>query len=116
VHTFPCENNEDAFYCTGRAQAVDDPATGASTARHDPGWFDGVCVSPAGLKCAKRMSQGSSHHARTSSRRHKGCQLCKPWKLARHGDAYTQPPSAVRQLGARRARKISRHDVGDQDR
>jgi hypothetical protein len=39
----------------------------------------------------------------------------KPWKLESHADAYTQPPSAVRQLGARHARKISRHDVGDQD-
>ena len=27
LHSFPCEDNEDAFYCTGRAQAVDDPAT-----------------------------------------------------------------------------------------
>ena len=54
--------------------------------------------------------------ARTSNRRHKGCQLCKPWKLARHGDGYRQPPSAVRQLGARRTRRISRNDVGDQDR
>ena len=26
LHSFPCEDNEDAFYCTGRAQAVDDPA------------------------------------------------------------------------------------------
>ncbi len=26
LHSFPCADNEDAFYCTGRAQAVDDPA------------------------------------------------------------------------------------------
>lgn len=26
LHSFPCEDNEDAFYCTGRVQAVDDPA------------------------------------------------------------------------------------------
>jgi hypothetical protein len=26
LHSFPCEDNEDAFFCTGRAQAVDDPA------------------------------------------------------------------------------------------
>ncbi len=26
-HSFPCEDNEDAFYCTGRVQAVDDLAT-----------------------------------------------------------------------------------------
>jgi hypothetical protein len=25
LHSFPCEGNEDAFYCTGRAQAVHDP-------------------------------------------------------------------------------------------
>lgn len=24
--SFPCEDNEDAFYCTGRVRAVDDPA------------------------------------------------------------------------------------------
>jgi hypothetical protein len=26
LHSFPCEDNEDAFYCTGRVQTVDDPA------------------------------------------------------------------------------------------
>ena len=26
LHSFPCPDNEDAFYCTGRATAVDDPA------------------------------------------------------------------------------------------
>jgi hypothetical protein len=26
LHSFPCEENEDAFYCTGRAQTVGDPA------------------------------------------------------------------------------------------
>ncbi|MGO8957278.1 MAG: hypothetical protein ACLQFR_07910 [Streptosporangiaceae bacterium] len=26
LHSFPCADNEDAFYCTGRAQAIDDPA------------------------------------------------------------------------------------------
>ena len=25
LHSFPCEDNEDAFYCTGRAIVVDDP-------------------------------------------------------------------------------------------
>ena len=25
LHSFPCEDNEDAFYCTGRATVVDDP-------------------------------------------------------------------------------------------
>jgi len=27
LHSFPCEDNEDAFYCTCRAHAVEDPAT-----------------------------------------------------------------------------------------
>jgi hypothetical protein len=27
LHSFPCEDNEDAFYCTGRAHVVEDPAT-----------------------------------------------------------------------------------------
>jgi hypothetical protein len=27
LHSFPCEDNEDAFYCTGLVRAVDDPAT-----------------------------------------------------------------------------------------
>jgi hypothetical protein len=26
LHSFPCEDNEDAFYCTGRVRAVNDPA------------------------------------------------------------------------------------------
>ncbi len=26
LHSFPCEDNEDAFYCTGRAEPVDDAA------------------------------------------------------------------------------------------
>lgn len=26
LHSFPCEDNEDAFSCTGRVQAIDDPA------------------------------------------------------------------------------------------
>ena len=27
LHSFPCPDNEDAFYCTGRAAAEDDPVT-----------------------------------------------------------------------------------------
>jgi hypothetical protein len=49
--------------------------------------------------------------ARTSSRRRKGCGLCRPWKHAGHGDAYRMPPAAVRQFGARRARRISRRQI-----
>jgi len=47
--------------------------------------------------------------ARTSSRRWKGCRLCKPHKDARHGDAYRMPPSALRHFG--RSRRVSRRDV-----
>jgi hypothetical protein len=47
--------------------------------------------------------------ARTSSRRWKGCRLCKPHKDARHGDAYRMPVSALRQFG--RTRPVSRRDV-----
>lgn len=48
--------------------------------------------------------------ARTSGRRYKGCQLCKPWKLARHGDAYRIPPAAIRRMGGR-TRRVSRRDI-----
>lgn len=47
--------------------------------------------------------------ARTSTRRRKGCGLCRPWKLAGNGDAYRMPPSARRQFG--RSRRLSRKDV-----
>jgi hypothetical protein len=40
--------------------------------------------------------------ARTCSRTHKGCQLCKPWMNARHADAYRMQPSAVSRPPARR--------------
>jgi hypothetical protein len=33
LHSFPCPDNEDAFYCTGRAHQVDDPATRQVLAR-----------------------------------------------------------------------------------
>lgn len=26
LHSFPCEHNEDAFYCTGQARSIDDEA------------------------------------------------------------------------------------------
>lgn len=47
--------------------------------------------------------------ARTSTRRRKGCGLCKPWKLASYGDAYRMPWSAVRQYGKKR--RVSRNDT-----
>ena len=33
LHSFPCVDNEDAFYCTGRAEAVADQETRAALAR-----------------------------------------------------------------------------------
>lgn len=51
--------------------------------------------------------------ARTSTRRRKGCGLCKPWKHAGHGDAYRMPPSALRQFPAPNSSRISRHDASD---
>jgi hypothetical protein len=47
--------------------------------------------------------------ARTSGRRWKGCQLCKPHKHAGQGDAARMPWSAVRQLGQRR--RLSRNEL-----
>jgi len=49
--------------------------------------------------------------ARTSSRRWKGCQLCKPHKHAGHGDAERKPTTELRQIGKRR--RVDRHDLGD---
>jgi hypothetical protein len=48
--------------------------------------------------------------ARTSSRRWKGCRLCKPHKNARHGDAVRMPAAALRQMGGR-TRRVSRREV-----
>jgi hypothetical protein len=50
----------------------------------------------------------------TSSRRHKGCQLCKPWKHAGHGDSYRIPASALRKMGGR-TRRVSRRQVSADD-
>ena len=49
--------------------------------------------------------------ARTSSRRWKGCQLCKPHKHAGHGDAVRKPVTELKVIGKRR--RLSRHDLGD---
>lgn len=40
--------------------------------------------------------------ARTTSRRHKGCQLCKPHKHAGHGDAARTPFRDLRKVGKKR--------------
>jgi hypothetical protein len=47
--------------------------------------------------------------ARTSTRRTKGCPMCKPWKFAGHGDSYRQPPRVQRQFG--RTRRWNRHEI-----
>ena len=49
--------------------------------------------------------------ARTSSRRWKGCQVCKPNKHAGNGQAARKRFSKLRYIG--RKRRVSRHDVGD---
>jgi hypothetical protein len=51
--------------------------------------------------------------ARTSTRRWKGCQLCKPHKHAAEGQARRKSVQELRRLG--RSRRISRHDLGDHD-
>ncbi len=51
--------------------------------------------------------------ARTSTRRTKGCPMCKPWKFAGHGDSYRQPPRVQRQFG--RTRRWNRHEIPAND-
>jgi len=51
--------------------------------------------------------------ARTSTRRTKGCPMCKPWKFAGHGDSYRQPPRVQRQFG--RTRRWNRHQIPAND-
>ena len=51
--------------------------------------------------------------ARTSTRRWKGCQLCKPHKHDANGQSVRQPWAVLRKTGKKR--KVSRHDLGDQD-
>jgi hypothetical protein len=52
--------------------------------------------------------------ARTSGRRWKGCQLCKPWKHAGQGDAVRIPPSVLRATGGR-TRRITRRSIPRED-
>lgn len=49
--------------------------------------------------------------ARTSTRRWKGCRMCKPYKDASNGQAERKPVSELRRIG--QARRVSRHDLGD---
>lgn len=52
--------------------------------------------------------------ARTSSRRWKGCRLCKPHKHAGNGHAVRKSVQELRVIG--RSRRVKRHDLGDHDR
>ena len=49
--------------------------------------------------------------ARTTGRRWKGCQRCKPHKNARHGDAYRMPISVARRGFGGRLPRINRHGI-----
>lgn len=50
--------------------------------------------------------------ARTSTRRWKGCRLCKMHKHAGHGDAERIPPRELRRMGGKRKR-VSRKDISE---
>lgn len=47
--------------------------------------------------------------ARTSTRRWKGCAMCKDHKIAGHGDSYRQPAQVAREMGS--DRRWNRHDL-----
>lgn len=49
--------------------------------------------------------------ARTSSRRWKGCQLCKPHKHAGQGDGVRIPFRDARKFG--KLHRLNRHDTDD---
>lgn len=49
--------------------------------------------------------------ARTSNRRWKGCQLCKPHKHAANGDACRMPAASVRRGYGGKVRRLNRHDI-----
>lgn len=94
---------------------------------YEPPVAQGDAGSTSGAAAAYRVTGldtsamlGSSRHAesavrwvmaRTSSRRWKGCRLCKPHKHAGCGDAIRKPRSETRWLG--RSRRLARHDLGD---
>lgn len=52
--------------------------------------------------------------ARSSNRRWKGCQVCKPHKHAGNGQAHRKDLHELRSIGKKR--RVSRHDLGDQER
>jgi hypothetical protein len=47
--------------------------------------------------------------AHSSHKQYKGCQLCKPHKNRRNGDAARTPIAVLRQVGTKR--RWNRHDV-----
>lgn len=51
--------------------------------------------------------------ARTSTRRWKGCMLCKPHKFAGNGDSYRQPVQVQREMGS--DSRWNRHDLPDEE-
>ncbi len=50
--------------------------------------------------------------ARTSTRRWKGCQLCKQHKHAGNGDGTRMPTNAARQFGTKK--RVSRKQLPDE--
>lgn len=63
------------------------------------------------LFAVERSTEVGASMARTSNRRWKGCQLCKPHKHAGNGDAARKSTQELRAIGRRR--RLSRHDLGD---
>lgn len=45
------------------------------------------------------------------TRRHKGCTVCRPYKVRGSGIAARTPLPALRKIG--KLRRVSRHDLGD---
>ena len=60
---------------------------------------------------AMLRSHRGDEMARTSNRRWKGCQFCKPHKHAACGQAHRKAWPDLRRIGKKR--RVSRHDLGD---
>lgn len=75
LHSFPCEDNEDAFYCTGHAQAIDDPATRQPLAE---------------LFVTERSTPGVPAPAADDHLFHFGFQRCLLTRTTGHGDPSPQ--------------------------
>jgi hypothetical protein len=90
------------------AGVPDEPYAPAGTAR-DSCLTTILSLPDPDLEAGGGASREEEVVARTSTRRRKGCGLCKPWKHAGHGDSYRQPAQVQRQFGSRR--RWNRHDV-----